>query len=225
MTVHREGDPSRHRLEFWSLDHLVPHSKKTLGPCLVLPYDSSTASVSAMGFHLVTEVALAQGIGAGARPKALDVYKIEGSASAVAVIPVDTANRKNLPLSWVNQGTRINVNLKKLLTVHPFEVPRGSSAQIPITKEEFADKGTCLVIHFDRAEYVPVEEGRRKSKSKGAQPQAGSANGQAQAAAAKSPAAAGQPQAETAPAHQAQTAPSEANQAGVQTAPGGQTPS
>lgn len=209
MAANRQGDPSERQLEFWSLDHLVPHSKKTLGPCLVLSYDSSTASVSAMGFHLVTEVALAQGIAAGTRPKGLDVYKIPGSASAVAAIPVDAANRKNLPLNWVNQGTRINVNLKKLLSVHPFEVPRGSSAQIPITKEGFAEKGACLVIHFDKAEYVPVEEGRRKGKA--GQSKTGSANGQTQAAAG----AAGPAQSQAAPA----------SQTGPQTAPGGPTQS
>lgn len=153
--MNHQGDQDDKKPGFWSLDHLVRRSRKALGPCLVLPWDSSTASCSAVGFQVLAEVALARGFTGDDRPKGLDIYRVEGNTASVAGVPVNTADRKNLEIRWVKRGTRINVNLKKILSVHPFSVPHGSRAQIPISKAELPEIGTCLVIHFNRAEFVP----------------------------------------------------------------------
>lgn len=114
------------------------------------------AQISYGGLPLVRRAALSQG--EAPSPLALDVWQIQGRPAAVMLLRAPQA-KNNLPVIWRKGGKHAWVDLKRLLTAHPFEVPRGATARIPIRLRELGgERGLGLELCFDQAKY-----GRRRS--------------------------------------------------------------
>lgn len=146
----------------WELDHDLPRNSRTLEPCLVLEWNRLKAQVSYMGLPLLRRAAVSQG--QGPTPLALDVWRIPGRRAAVLLLPAPPA-RNNLPLIWRKGGTQVWVDLKRLLTAHPYQVPRGATARIPIyLREVEGERGLGIELCFDQAKYERRRSGRYRPR-------------------------------------------------------------
>lgn len=142
----------------WNLDHDVPRNTRTLEPVLVLESNRRKAKCSYMALPLLRRSAIAQGEGPAAR--ALDVWRLQGSPATVLLVPAEP-RKDNLPVVWRKGGAQAQVDLRRLLTVHPFEVPPGSTAYIPLyLREEEGEPGLCLEVRFGETAFEPRRSGR-----------------------------------------------------------------
>jgi len=126
-----------------------------------LSWRSYTAQSSALAVPTVHEVATAAGIGT-MKPTAFEVGELEDNNDDVPLIPVARTTPNSIDARWVDQGTRVKVDLAKLLAVRPFPIPRNTRAEIPVSAQAVSGLGPCLILHFGQASFEPIEEAPKK---------------------------------------------------------------
>lgn len=162
MDVQMGADATVPAVEWLNLDTVVVRNKTTNDPMIVLKATSSSGKTSALAVEIFEQVSAELGLGS-TRPLSLKVGPVPGNKGAILGVPALERSQAHLPIRWVENGTRALVNFRKLFTLWPFEVPKGSKAHVPVSRMELPTLGPCIVFHFNRAEFQEIEPAKQKS--------------------------------------------------------------
>ncbi len=132
-------------------------------PELVLHWRSYVAESSSLAALLIGQVSQESGTGT-TRPDALIVNEIEGAPDDLALVPTLNKSSAHLPVTWVQDGAKARINLKKLLMVRRFPIPKGTRVHIPISAESLEGVGPTIAVHFGQAQFEPIERSKRLNR-------------------------------------------------------------
>lgn len=141
--------------ELLDLSNVAVRTKNMSGEEGVLAYRGYVMQLSSLASSLL-ETAGREAPGGQARTPFVEPSKVSGSLNSVGLRPSTVKTNSTLPVRWDSDG-RASINLKKLLMVRPFPIPKGQRAHIPLDLEMLVGVGLCLVIRFPKANFEAVE--------------------------------------------------------------------
>jgi hypothetical protein len=139
-----------------ALANIQTYSRSVKAAQINLRFNTGTLSRKAL--DLLAECCQAERLPATV-PNYLEIHELGDTMAYVLAKPTMIASESTIPLTETKEDVR--VDLTKLLAAQEITPVPGARMVIPVESVNLPDWGAGLVIHFQRAETVPI---RRRGK-------------------------------------------------------------
>lgn len=165
-------------LERFDFSNVQTRRKNMLDSCGAMDFDSYTFQFRTLGDQMMEAVCAAANL---PRAPYLELQRSKTDPQTIVGIPRSQSGPATVAINWTEKGETAHIDLSLLLAVHPFHIPHGSRAFIPVEQANLRTLGPCIVFRFGKAKFKPIESTKNQASSGQPSP----ANAEAAAAADK----------------------------------------